>query len=135
MRSIVRSGGEKGIAVIVGVGPQLEQVIAHKFFREGYVTAILYRDLDNVSKIADEIANEENLQVFAIRMDCSVTRSIQDAFEGIHSLGFVQVLVYNAYNPEAGTRFSNIHFDQFQKSLAISALSTFHCTQEVYFPF
>ncbi|KAK8627754.1 hypothetical protein V6N13_135356 [Hibiscus sabdariffa] len=85
-----------------------------------------------LSRFADEIAREEKAQVFVIRIDCPDSKSIREAFEGVLSLGFVEVLVYNAYyqpvswNP---TSFTDIKTDSLEKSLAISFLDAFLCTQ------
>lgn len=123
----------KGIAAIVGVGPKLGRSIARKFAHEGYTVAILARDLGRLSRFADEIAREEKAQVFAIRIDCSDTRSIKEAFEGVLSLGFVEVLVYNAYQPMTWppTNFTDIKVDHFEKSVAVSSVGAFHCAQQV----
>lgn len=87
-----------------------------------------------MSRFADEIAREEKAQVFAIRIDCSESRSVKEAFEGVLSLGFVEVLVYNAYQPVARkypTNFADIRVDSFEKSLAVSSVGAFHCAQQV----
>ena len=87
-----------------------------------------------MSRFADEIAREEKAQVFAIRIDCSDSRSVKEAFEGVLSLGFVEVLVYNAYQPMAWTyptSFADIRVDSFEKSLAVSSVGAFHCAQQV----
>ncbi|KAJ4847045.1 hypothetical protein Tsubulata_017076 [Turnera subulata] len=133
MRSMASSGPTKGIAAIVGVGPKLGRSIARKFAHEGYTVAILARDLGRLSRFADEIAREEKAQVFAIRIDCSDTKSIKEAFEGVLSLGFVEVLVYNAYQQVSWhpTNFTDIRLDSFEKSLAVSSTGAFHCAQQV----
>ncbi|MED6220354.1 hypothetical protein PIB30_044100 [Stylosanthes scabra] len=144
MRSMASgSASSRGIAAIVGVGPSLGLSIARKFAHEGYTVAILARDLGRLSRFAEEIAREEKAQVFAIRIDCSDSRSVREAFEGVLSLGFVEVLVYNAYyqplqnntatalwnnNP---TSFHDLRLDSFQKSLAVSSIGAFHCAQQV----
>ncbi|EOX91351.1 hypothetical protein QUC31_003078 [Theobroma cacao] len=133
MRSMASSSSTKGIAAIVGVGPKLGRSIAFKFAHEGYTVAILARDLGRLSRFADEIAREEKAQVFAIRIDCSDSRSVKEAFEGVLSLGFVEVLVYNAnqrvsWHP---TNFTDIKIDSFEKSLAVSSLGAFLCAQQV----
>ncbi|RDX80622.1 Estradiol 17-beta-dehydrogenase 1, partial [Mucuna pruriens] len=84
-----------------------------------------------LSKLAEEIAREEKTQVFAIRIDCSDSKCIRDAFEGVHSLGFVEVLVYNANHLSHPTSLQHISLDTFQKSLAVSAVGAFHCAQQV----
>uniref|UniRef100_A0A6M2EED7 Uncharacterized protein n=1 Tax=Populus davidiana TaxID=266767 RepID=A0A6M2EED7_9ROSI len=134
MRSMTSSTSNKGIAAIVGVGPKLGRSIARKFAHEGYTVAILARDLGRLSRFADEIAREEKAQVFAIRIDCSDSRSVREAFEGVLSLGFVEVLVYNAYQPAVSpqpTSFTDISVDSFVKSLAISSVGAFLCAQQV----
>lgn len=127
------SASSKSIAAIVGVGPNLGRSIARKFAHEGYTVAILARDPGRLSRFAEEIAREEKSQVFAIRIDCSDSRSIREAFEGVLSLGFVEVLVYNAYQPipPVPTNFADIRIDAFEKSLAVSSVGAFHCAQQV----
>lgn len=133
MRNMASSRGN--IAAIVGVGPNLGLSIARKFAHEGYTVAILARDLGRLSRFADEIAREEKAQVFAIRIDCSDSRSVREAFEGVLSLGFVEVLVYNA-NYESPlqskpTPFQHLPIQTFQTSLAVSSLGAFNCAQQV----
>ncbi|KAI3915932.1 hypothetical protein MKW98_004373 [Papaver atlanticum] len=163
MRNMASGSGAspKGIAAIVGVGPRLGRSIARKFSQEGYTVAILSRDLGRLSRFAEEIAREAKAQVFAIRIDCSDSQSIREAFEGVLSLGFVEVLVYNAYQQQqqpvsfisspspssssssssATNRISNsqlyptsfidVLIDSFEKSLAVSTVGAFHCAQQV----
>ena len=100
----------------------------------GYSLVLVLFDAGSLSKIAEEIAREEKAQVFAIRIDCSDTRSIREAFEGVLSLGFVEVLVYNAaYQPLPlhPTNFTEIPVNSFEKSLAVSSVGAFHCAQQV----
>ncbi|CAM8921893.1 unnamed protein product [Rhodiola kirilowii] len=133
MRSMASSSSSKGIAAVVGVGPNLGRSIARKFAHEGYIVAILASDLGRLSRFADEIAREEKGQVFAIRIDCSDSRSVREAFEGVLSLGFVEVLVYNAYSSSScnPTGFFDIRVQSFEKSLAVSSVGAFHCAQQV----
>ncbi|XP_009611546.1 uncharacterized protein [Nicotiana tomentosiformis] len=133
MRNMASSASSKGIAAIVGVGPNLGRSIARKFAHEGFTVAILARDLGRLSRFADEIAREEKAQVFAIRIDCSDLRSVREAFEGVLSLGFVEVLVYNAYQPVSWnpTNFTDIRVEHFEKSIAVSSVGAFHCAQQV----
>ncbi|KAL9229758.1 hypothetical protein vseg_005192 [Gypsophila vaccaria] len=124
----------KRIAAIVGVGPKLGRSIARKFAHEGYTVAILSRDLERLSMYAEDIAREEKGQVFAIRVDCADSRSIKQAFEGVLSLGSVEVLVYNAaYQPFPlhPSNFTEIPLNAFEKSLAVSCVGAFHCAQQV----
>ncbi|XP_068643984.1 uncharacterized protein [Aristolochia californica] len=134
MRPLSSSSATKGIVAVVGVGPRLGRSIARKFAHEGYTVAILARDLGRLSRFADEIARQEKAQVFAIRIDCSDARSVREAFEGVHSLGFVEVLVYNACSPSSSrhaSRFTDIRLESFQKAIAVSSIGAFHCVQQV----
>ncbi|KAH9608636.1 hypothetical protein KSS87_011143 [Heliosperma pusillum] len=124
----------KGTAAIVGVGPKLGRSIARKFAHEGYTVAILARNLERLSMFAEEIAREEKAQVFAIRIDCADHKSIKEAFEGVLSLGCVDVLVYNAaYQPFPlhPSSFTEIPVNSFERSLAVSSVGAFLCAQQV----
>ncbi|KAJ0984731.1 hypothetical protein J5N97_003087 [Dioscorea zingiberensis] len=123
----------RGIAAIVGVGPRLGRSVARKFAHEGYTVAILSRDLRKLSGYAEEIAKEAMAQVFAIRIDCADAKSVREAFEAVLSLGYVEVLVYNACAPTSRhpARFSDLSVDSFQTSLAVSAVGAFQCSQLV----
>ncbi|ONK74215.1 uncharacterized protein A4U43_C03F3980 [Asparagus officinalis] len=134
IRSMSTPTSSKGIAAVVGVGPNLGRSVARKFAQEGYTVAILARDLEKLSKYADEIAREAKAQVFAIRIDCSDSKSLREAFEGVLSLGFVEVLVYNACHPVESsppTRFADVTVESFEKAMAVSAVGAFHCAQQV----
>uniref|UniRef100_A0A7N0UDJ8 Uncharacterized protein n=1 Tax=Kalanchoe fedtschenkoi TaxID=63787 RepID=A0A7N0UDJ8_KALFE len=133
MRNMASSSSSKGIAAVVGVGPNLGRSIARKFAHQGYTVAILASDLGRLSRFAEEIAREEKGQVFAIRIDCSDSRSVREAFEGVLSLGFVEVLVYNAYSSSScnPASFFDIRVPSFEKSLAVSSVGAFHCAQQV----
>lgn len=123
----------RGVVAVVGVGPKLGRSVARRFAHEGYTIAILSRDLDKLSCFADEIAREEKAQVFAIRIDCSDAKRVREAFEGIHSLGFVEVLVYNVSAPIPWNplKFTDIRLESFEKALTVSAVGAFHCAQQV----
>ncbi|XP_062195091.1 uncharacterized protein LOC133898419 [Phragmites australis] len=137
LRSVSGSNSSRGIAAVVGVGPRLGSAVARKFASEGYTVAILSGDLEKLSQLADEIAQEAKAQVFALRVDCADARSVREAFEGVLSLGPVEVLVYNACEPPADaaaahpTPFLAISPDAFHRALAVSAAGAFHCAQQV----
>ncbi|CAL4999337.1 unnamed protein product [Urochloa decumbens] len=135
LRSVSGSNSSRGIAAVVGVGPRLGSAVARKFASEGYTIAILSRDLEKLSQLAEEIAQEAKAQVFALRVDCADARSVREAFEGVLSLGPVEVLVYNADDDDAPpprpTPFLALTPDAFHRSLAVSAAGAFHCAQQV----
>uniref|UniRef100_A0A0D9X8W1 3-oxoacyl-[acyl-carrier-protein] reductase n=1 Tax=Leersia perrieri TaxID=77586 RepID=A0A0D9X8W1_9ORYZ len=143
LRSVSGSNSSRGIAAVVGVGPRLGSAVARKFASEGYTVAILSRDLEKLSQLAEEIAKEAKAQVFALRVDCADARSVREAFEGVLSLGPVEVLVYNAGEPPADdgdgdaiapprpNPFLAISPDSFHRSLAVSAAGAFYCAQQV----
>uniref|UniRef100_A0A1D1Z8K4 3-oxoacyl-[acyl-carrier-protein] reductase FabG n=1 Tax=Anthurium amnicola TaxID=1678845 RepID=A0A1D1Z8K4_9ARAE len=133
MRPVASTNSSKGVAAIVGVGPKLGRSVARKFAQEGYTVAILSRDLEKLSAVAEEIAWEAKAQVFAIRIDCSESQSVREAFEGVLSLGFVEVLVYNAglCTPPHPTPFMDTRVESFHESLTVSSVGSFHCAQQV----
>ncbi|XP_015695789.1 uncharacterized oxidoreductase YoxD isoform X2 [Oryza brachyantha] len=140
LRSVSGSNSSRGIAAVVGVGPRLGSAVARKFASEGYTVAILSRDLEKLSQLAEEIAQEAKAQVFALRVDCADARSVREAFEGVLSLGPVEVLVYNACEPPADgdgdasprpTPFLAISPDAFHRALAVSAAGAFYCAHQV----
>ncbi|KAF3339448.1 3-dehydrosphinganine reductase TSC10B [Carex littledalei] len=125
MRSVSSYTSAKGIAAIVGVGPKLGRSVL--------INKLVYMFVDKLSELADEIACEAKAQVFAIRIDCSDCKSVREAFEGVLSLGPVEVLVYNACEPASyqPSNFMSIKPGSFQQSLAASALGSFYCAQQV----
>lgn len=132
LRSVSGSNSSRGIAAVVGVGPRLGSAVARKFASEGYTIAILSRDLEKLSQLAEEVAQEAKAQVFALRVDCADARSVREAFEGVLSLGPVEVLVYNACDDDARpTPFLAVPPDAFHRALAVSAAGAFHCAQQV----
>lgn len=64
MRNMASSASSKGIAAIVGVGPNLGRSIARKFAHEGYTVAILARDLGRSE--ADSGFNTLNIESFEL---------------------------------------------------------------------
>ncbi|CAL9115611.1 unnamed protein product [Musa acuminata var. zebrina] len=83
----------------------------------------------------DLIAREAKAQVFAIRIDCADPKSVREAFEGVLSLGSVEVLAYTACEALHATcqptRFTDVAVESFVRSLAESAVGAFHCAQQV----
>ncbi|KAK8510338.1 hypothetical protein V6N11_082391 [Hibiscus sabdariffa] len=109
MRRMASSTTTRGVAATVGVGPKLGRSITRE--SEG-----------------------RKAQVFVIRIDCSDSKSISEAFDGFLSLEFVEVLVYNAYYQPVFWNlisFTDIKIDSFEKSLVVSFLGAFLCAQQV----
>ncbi|BBN01312.1 hypothetical protein MPTK1_2g06390 [Marchantia polymorpha subsp. ruderalis] len=122
------------VAAVVGVGPGLGLAIARKFARQGYTVAILARNYDKLMKFAEQIVEKEaSGQVAAIRIDCSDSKSIKDAFEAVNSLGTVEVLVYNTNTPFPWPRprFLDVSADSFERNINVSCVGAFHCVQQV----
>ena len=77
--------------------------------------------------------------MFALRVDCADARSVREAFEGVLSLGPVEVLVYNACgdadddgDAAAGPKpFLSISPDAFHRVISVCAAGAFHCAQQV----
>lgn len=123
-----------GVAVVVGVGPGLGLSIARRFAREKYTVAILSRDLEKLTKMAEDIVEKEKSgQVCAIRIDCADSKSVKEAFEAVNSLGPVEALVYNANTPFPWPppKFTEINAESFQRSITIPCVGAFLCVQQV----
>ncbi|KAJ7552798.1 hypothetical protein O6H91_06G070400 [Diphasiastrum complanatum] len=85
-------------------------------------------------KLAEEIVESmATAQLFAIRVDCSDAQSIKEAFEAVHSLGVVEVLVYNMCTrfPWPHVQFTDIDPQSFQHSLTLPSMGAFFCCKEV----
>ncbi|CAK9864448.1 unnamed protein product [Sphagnum jensenii] len=123
-----------GVAVVVGVGPGLGLSIARRFAREKYTVAILSRDLEKLTKMAEDIVEKEKSgQVCAIRIDCADSKSVKEAFEAVNSLGPVEALVYNTNTPFPWPppKFTEINVESFQRSITIPCVGAFLCVQQV----
>ncbi|CAN5959249.1 unnamed protein product [Sphagnum jensenii] len=123
-----------GVAVVVGVGPGLGLSIARRFAREKYTVAILSRDLEKLTKMAEDIVEKEKSgQVCAIRIDCADPKSVKEAFEAVNSLGPVEALVYNTNTPFPWPppKFTEINVESFQRSITIPCIGAFLCVQQV----
>ncbi|CAM6030631.1 unnamed protein product [Sphagnum balticum] len=123
-----------GVAVVVGVGPGLGLSIARRFARENYTVALLSRDLEKLTKMAEDIVEKEKSgQVCAIRIDCADSKSVKEAFEAVNSLGPVEALVYNANTPFPWPppKFTEINAESFQRSITIPCVGAFLCVQQV----
>ncbi|KAG6519564.1 hypothetical protein ZIOFF_023058 [Zingiber officinale] len=142
MRSMSCSTSPRGIAAVIGVGPKLGRSVASKFAHEGYTVAILARDLGthpdppiHRSILAPLSTFRINYNsVFAIRIDCSDSKSVREAFEVVLSLGFLEVLVFNACEPPVSSppiSFTAVTAQSFERSLSVSAVGAFHCAQHV----
>ncbi|MQL74078.1 hypothetical protein Taro_006426 [Colocasia esculenta] len=139
MRPRPSANASKGVVAIVGAGPNLGRSVARNICDLLINSGALHARppalalAANLSRLADEIAWEAKAQVFAIRIDCADPKSVREAFEGVLSLGFVEVLVYNACTriPSQPTRLADISVESFEKSLAVSAVGAFHSAQQV----
>lgn len=126
---------ERHVVAVIGVGPGLGFSIAHRFAHEGYTVAILARSYERLERFAEQIIAmvDGRAHISAIEIDCSDANSIKQAFEAVNSLGFVEVLVYNAGSdfPFPPPKFMDITNESFEKSLKVSCIGAFQCVQQV----
>ncbi|XP_024519776.1 3-dehydrosphinganine reductase TSC10B-like isoform X1 [Selaginella moellendorffii] len=122
------------VTAVVGVGPGLGLSIARRFAREGYIVAILSRNLEKLMKLAEEIVEKEaKAQVAAIRIDCADGKSVKEAFEAVHSLGAVETLVFNTNTPFPWPppKFTDVKPESFERSITVPIMGAFYCAQQV----
>ena len=107
----------KPLALVTGVGPGTGASTARRFAAGGYRVAMLARDGDRLSALADEIPD-------SIACPCDVTN--EAALAGIVArLGHPAVVVHNAVGGAFGT-FDKIDPATLSRNFEINAMALFH---------
>jgi NADP-dependent 3-hydroxy acid dehydrogenase YdfG len=92
--AIIASPGEKGVAVVVGVGAGLGAALAQRF-AAGYKVALLARSADVIEKVSAEISRAGGI-ARPIQCDATIEQQIAAIHEQIRrELGPVEILIYN----------------------------------------
>lgn len=87
---------DKGVCVVIGVGPGLGQAIAKRFAREGYRLGLIARRKDNLEGFVDGL-NAAGFTAKAFPADAEHAPGLKDALSAIEtSLGPIDVVIYNA---------------------------------------
>ena len=93
------------LTIILGAGPGLGLALARRFANEGHDLALMARDEDRLSKMAETVAKETGQTVKGFTADGTDLDSIRGALTRIHgSLGPTRVFIHNAsrWLPDTG---------------------------------
>jgi NADP-dependent 3-hydroxy acid dehydrogenase YdfG len=119
----------RGVAVVVGVGPGLGAALARKF-AAGYAVALVARKRDYLESLAREIEASGG-KALAVPADVSIAEQIAPVFETIRQkLGAPDVLLYNAAMRPFG-RLMETKASTFENTWRVCALGAFLCSQQV----
>jgi NAD(P)-dependent dehydrogenase (short-subunit alcohol dehydrogenase family) len=116
----------KPVCAVVGVGPGNGAAIARRFAAAGYRLALLARNTEFTSAMAEELGD-------GLAVACDVTREqdVAEAFRTVHgALGGVAVLVYNAGSGAWGT-VEEISASDFEANWRVNALGSFLASRQV----
>ncbi|MEK6280561.1 MAG: 3-hydroxybutyrate dehydrogenase [Acidobacteriota bacterium] len=118
------------IALITGGGRGIGRAIALAFAREGANVAIAARTLEQVERVAREIADQFHRDAFPVVCDVSDVASVENAFAAVNeNFGRgCDVLVNNAGVAESAP-IVKTDDELWQKHLSINLNGTFYCTR------
>lgn len=118
------------IALITGGGRGIGRAIALAFAREGANVAVAARTLDQVERVAREIADQFHKDSFPIVCDVSDVRSVENAFAAVmETFGRgPDILVNNAGIAESAPLLRTSD-ELWLRHLAINLNGTFYCTR------
>jgi 3-oxoacyl-[acyl-carrier protein] reductase len=124
--------GLKGKVALVtaaskGIGLGTARVLAN----EGMKVAISSRSAANLEKARAQIAEESGAEVLAVPADMTLRQDLERLVESVSKkLGGVDVLVYNAGPPKAGT-FGELTYPDWEEATKLLLLSAVTLTQAV----
>jgi 3-oxoacyl-[acyl-carrier protein] reductase len=124
--------GLKGKVALVtaaskGIGLGTARVLA----REGMKVAISSRSAANLEKAREQLAAETGSEALAVQADMTVRQDLERLVEVVSKkLGGVDVLVYNAGPPKAGT-FGDLTYADWEEATRLLLLSAVTLTQAV----
>lgn len=119
----------KGVAVVIGVGPGLGAALARRF-ASGYPVAILARKAEYLKSLAGEI-HRNGGHALDLVCDVSDPAHIGAAFREIRSkLGEVDLLIYNAGTGKFGS-ITEITTQDYESDWRVNALGAFVAAKEV----
>lgn len=116
------------IALVTGGGRGIGHAIALAFAREGARVAVAARTLEQVEKVAKQVAEETKTEPCAIVCDVSDPQSVQQMFVGVRTKfqRGVDIMVNNA-GIAGSAPFAKTDDDMWQRHLATNLSGTFYC--------
>ena len=117
------------IALITGASRGIGQGIAQGFAREGASLAILARDSDRLSQLAESLS-KNGTDVVAITTDVTDEQQVIDAFrQTISKFGRLDLLVNNAGVFDGGP-LDKLSLETWERVMAVNLRGPFLCTRE-----
>jgi 3-hydroxybutyrate dehydrogenase len=118
------------IALITGGGRGIGRAIALAFAREGAQVVVAARTLEQVEKVAREIADQFSTPALPLLCDVSDVSSVENVFNSVvKSLGRgPNILVNNAGIAESAP-FIKTDDDHWRRHIEINLSGTFYCTR------
>ncbi|MCT7294340.1 SDR family oxidoreductase [Rhodococcus sp. PAE-6] len=113
-------------AVITGAAGGLGAAISERFSEEGAVVALLDRDEERVSAIADQIGSSAIAVACDVADETSVERAIAKV---IDKHGHIDTLVNNAGIEGANKPTDELDLSEWERVMAVNATGVFLCTK------
>jgi NAD(P)-dependent dehydrogenase (short-subunit alcohol dehydrogenase family) len=117
------------VAVVTGGGRGIGSAIALAFAREGAKIAVLARSVEQIERVAGQIASECSVETMFAECDVSLKESVEHAFLTVRErFGQINILVNNSGIAESAplVRTSD---EMWERHIATNLNGTFFCTR------
>lgn len=119
------------VALVAGASKGLGRAVARGLAAEGCNLALCARGQEGLDAVADEIAKEFGVEVWARAVDLADSRAAAGfAAEAIEKLGTVDILVNNAGGPPAAS-FEELDEEAWRRAVDLTLLSALALTRAV----
>ena len=118
------------IALITGGGRGIGRAIALAFAKEGAQVAVAARSLDQVEKVAKELADQFSINALAISCDVSKVESVEQMFARVSErFGRAPDIMVNNAGIAESAPLIKTDDDHWHRHLEINLSGTFYCTR------
>ena len=126
-----KAGFTNKVVIITGASSGIGRATALAFAREGAITILASRSLENLQKVADGIRNF-NPNVLVISTDVSLQNSVNNMVEKVMArYGRVDILFNNAGSAFVGPIDHEKFVEDIKKMIEVDFFGTIYCTKEV----
>lgn len=127
-----QSTAQRGLAVIIGVGPGIGEAVARKFASQGYTTVIVARSSGFLNTLQQSIESQGQ-RCIAYPCDITLESQVRDMFSQLHTAhGWTQVLVYNAATRKLRTEhIHQLKTAEFERDWRVNTLGCLYAMQAV----
>lgn len=119
------------VAIITGASSGIGAGTALTFAKNGASISIIGRNIENLTKIADQIKSEANIsddKILLLQLDVSIMENLDLIIKKtIEKFGQIDILVNNAGVLETGT-IENTSLDQFDRVMNVNIRSIYYLT-------